>query len=157
MKYFVFFLLFWIVAAGSLKAYTDEIGVLPEEVWKAAKEMAGPGGIDREDREKWELVTKWKEDRVRRRRGLLKNYIHQTYDRRYKLKIHLEDKKLSTVVTITGTFEEKGFGAHRGTPWRSTDPEIEDLEVERRFFYKLLDQIKAQKQQSSSLPKPSGA
>jgi hypothetical protein len=140
------------MAAGMpiLRAYQEEIGVMPDEIWKALHDLLGAGGIEREDAAKWEMDTAWKDDVVRRGRGFLKAFIKSRYDRRYRFHIRLAEKQYATVVFIRGIFREKPSNSHPSVQWQTIQPESEDYGAELEFFKSLIAQLSKNRLLSSS-------
>ncbi len=136
-------LFLFLMAAGTplLRAYHEEIGVMPDEIWKALHDLLGAGGIEREDAAKWEMDTAWKDDVVRRGRGFLKAFMKSRYDRRYRFRILLVEKQYATAVFIRGTFREKPINAHPSVQWQAIQPESEDYGLELEFFKALIAQL----------------
>jgi hypothetical protein len=131
----------FVAAIPPLPAYNEELGVMPDEIWKALHDMLGPNGIDREDTSKWVMTTAWKDDVVRHGRGRFKKYLKQSYERRYQFRITLFERQYSTVMQINGLFRERPYGAAPAVMWKSIQPQSEDYILELEFFKAFLAQL----------------
>lgn len=139
---------FWILLSLLLMAspagfalYSDEIAVGKEEFWQAAHDVLEPYGIAKANAEKGVLVSRWIEDRVERRRGLLKNIIPQSYFRRYRIQISLATGDDATSVHIEGHFQEKDPNQSPAMAWHAIRPKTEEYAVERGVFMKILSRL----------------
>lgn len=118
--------------------YKDEIAVSQDEVWKAVLDTFKPLGIRKTDEQKKELETKWITDKVVKSSGLLKRIAKEEYVRRYRFKVRLHDRSGDTAVEIRGIFQQKHANAGSQVSWSLIKPTLEDLDVERDYFMKIL-------------------
>ncbi|OGW79060.1 MAG: hypothetical protein A2Z83_02245 [Omnitrophica bacterium GWA2_52_8] len=129
------------VKCPAASAYTDEIGLMPDAIWQALQDLGKDCGIKHQDRKKMEFETWWIEDIVRRSRGMTKGILFQEYQRRYRIKIKLTEKKYTTFISIKGIFQERPREGNPNASWRKVKPESVDYAAERDFFQKLLQQL----------------
>lgn len=120
--------------------YKDEIAVSLDEVWPAAKEALKYSGLKKVNDSKKTFETKWTQDTVEQSNGLLKSYIKDEYDRRYRYKVSVADRYGDTEVTVKAVVQKKRKGLVQYT-WRLVKPTADDLDVERDAFMKILAQI----------------
>ena len=141
-------IILWAVfgGAGPLFAYSDEISAPLEEVWQAVQETLAPYGIKKIKPHTNEIESRWIKDRVKRSRGLLKNVASQLYERRYRLKIRLNQAGGLTSVAIRGTFEEKPYDSPPAVHWQSYKLESSDYDAERNFFMQILKTLQSRRQ-----------
>ncbi|MFA6600458.1 MAG: hypothetical protein WC352_06815 [Candidatus Omnitrophota bacterium] len=132
-------------------AYQEEVGVMSDEIWKALHDMLGPGGIEREDRAKGEMLTAWKEDVVRRGHGRFEKWIKQTYRRRTQFRVRLMEKTYTTVIQINGSFGEQQLNGPSNSMWKSVKPQTEDYIQELDFFKAFMRQLS---QNRAANPRP---
>ena len=118
-----------------------EIGLMPDAIWQALQDLGKDCGIKHQDRKKMEFETWWIEDIVRRSRGMTKGILFQEYQRRYRIKIKLTEKKYTTFISIKGIFQERPREGNPNASWRKVKPESVDYAAERDFFQKLLQQL----------------
>jgi hypothetical protein len=122
--------------------YTDEIAVSQDEVWPAVLQVVKAHGMRKSNEKKKTAETQWMYDRVVRSRGPLKKAgVKQEYERRYRLKIKLQDRVGDTVVEVRGVFFEKPVSPTPVISWRKVKPERDDLNKERDFFMDILRQL----------------
>jgi hypothetical protein len=129
-------------------AYTDSIEASPEEIWKAAEQVLTPHGISKSKLDKWQIKSKWIEDRVERKRKLFPlgggPSMRQVYLRRYHIQIQLKVIDNSqTELSVKGIFQEKSVEALPQLTWRLVKPQLADYNVERDFFFRILRQLEA--------------
>jgi len=147
-KSWIFGALLFLVSSSCAEAYTDEIEANFDEVWKAGEQILQPYGIRNSKVDKKEMESKWIEDLVVRSRRLLpvgfKGKIHQTYQRRYRVRIQIKEgvPHQTVQLTVKGFFQIKPSDALPQRPWESVGkPQMVDYEIERNFFFKILHQI----------------
>jgi uncharacterized lipoprotein len=135
-------LLFWGFQAPAW-AYTDQVTVKAEEAWQAAQEVLKQSGLKKVDETKKTLETKWIHDRVvRRGKGVFKNITSQTYDRRYRLTVRIVQRPFDTEIEVKGFFQERPVtGNPNHLLWKKVRPQIDDLDVERTFFMRILNRL----------------
>lgn len=133
-----------------LAVYTDEIAISADEVWPAAKEALKYSGVKKVNEEKKTFETKWTQDTVRQSSGLLKSYVKDEYDRRYRYKVAITDRYGDTVVTVKAVFQKKRKGLQQYS-WRLVKPTADDLDVEQDAFMKILAQIEKTRAQAGTI------
>ena len=131
-----------ILTASSAFAYTDEIrDITPDEAWRATLKVLGPKGVKKADEKKRIVQSNWVEDEVVRRNELFKGITSQIYRRRTKMKVTITENPRTVEVQIKGTFEEKPQQSAVQAPWRKFKPQIQDYDLERTLFMRILTQI----------------
>ncbi|HXV28610.1 MAG TPA: hypothetical protein VD913_06575 [bacterium] len=140
------FLVLSLLGCPALGAYTDEIEAGVDEVWKAAQDVLKPYGIRKMLPEDKRLETKWIEDRVVRETRLLpigpNKKLKHTNDRRYRIRVQLDEKPSGVEVKVKGRFQIKPTEDLPQLRWRAVvKPELADYDVERQFFFKILKRI----------------
>ncbi len=138
-----------ISAPSGFALYSDEIAVSLDEVWPATKEALRPFRLKKIDENKKTFETNWTYDTVKESSGLLKNYIHDEFDRRYRYKVSMTDRYGDTHVVIKAVFQKRRRGLEQYS-WRLVKGRADDLDVERDAFMKILKQM--QKQRSEAPP-----
>lgn len=145
----LFLLTLLIFANFPLFAYTDEIDLKLEEVWPAAKEAFQFAGLHRVNEKKFSFETNWIEDTVERTRKLLPlkglGEIKKTVKRRYQFKVKLKDIASVTQVKIQTKFQEQPADIRPQSLWRTVKPEYQDMQVEKRYFLKIIEQLEARR------------
>lgn len=135
-------------AAPAFASYQDEIGAGVEEVWQSAREILKPYGIQKEVYKKKVLETKWIEDRIERSRGILKKVASEMYLRQYKIKVELTPLPDRTGIKVSGSFREKPLEAPPAVSWRPIKPGLQDYDLERDFFFHILEKVQQLRTQS---------
>ena len=134
--------------------YTDEIELKTEEVWLAVKEVFKPYGFFKLDEEKRELRTQWIEDTVVRSRSLLPfggfKEVRRTVNRRYQLSVKLKEIAGVVQVKINGKFQEQSREGRPQWTWRTVKPQSEDYDIERQYFFKILNHLQSRHPLDSS-------
>ena len=140
----LFSLLFLLGAPQSFSAYVDEVGVGVEEAFQAAQDALKDHGIYKIREEKYEVESKWIEDRVvRKSRGLLAGMAKKNYLRRYRIKIRIvEVNEVSVRIEIRGSFQQKPIGNAPGSPWKTVRNQPEDFNLEKDFFHRVMRQMR---------------
>jgi len=135
-------------------AYTDEIALKTDEVWKAVQEVFEPHGISKAKKNSLKLESKWIKDHVIREKKILflKPTLKKNVERRYRFQVKLNEKAGRTEVIINGKFQERPHTNRPQTPWDTLKPKPEDHYLERTYFHKILKQI--EKNRRLSPPKP---
>lgn len=128
-----------------LHAYVDHIAAPWEEVWKAGEEALKPYGIQKSNRQKGVMESKWIQGQVRREKRLLNLSLKKDYWRRYRLKISLKKMAYSTQVQITGTYQFRAVDAPWHAVWQKLKLKGEDREREHDFFFKILAKLEQNK------------
>ncbi len=126
------------------RAYTDEIVLGPEEVWKAVSKAAEYYGVRQMDAEARTLRTKWKQDRVKRSRGVMRRYVSKIariYQRRYRFDVRVQEFGAHTRVNVKGTFQERPLDAPLWAKWETVKPDVTDDALERDFFARILKEM----------------
>ena len=125
-------------------AYSEEIGLSIDKVSPAVKAVAQAySGIAKsKDEGRW-IETKWKEDYVVRKSKILKNIISAKYKRRHKLRIKLTPNLSFTKIEISGFYQQKKPDVAPSIPWQTIKPKLDDLDLERELFFKILKQLEA--------------
>ena len=146
MKIFFWIVVFLFFPCHFLLAYQDDVGVRFEEAWAAAKKSLQTYGLRKENINKKEMETDWKEDHVVRSGGLLKKIASKVYRRRVRFKLHFQEvSPLLTGLEIQGVFEERPIEDSPALMWQKVKPRTEDLELEVQLFYRILNQLTADK------------
>ncbi len=136
------------LAAPAWGMYSDEIGAPVEDVWKAATESFQPKEIRKANPAKKSLETRWSEDEVVRSRGVFKKVLSQRFKRRSRFKVAMKQIGIATEIRIQGVYQEKPSGTSPGVSWKNTQPELEDLSLERALFMKILNKLEEIKRKS---------
>jgi len=141
-------LTFAVLPPAAHAAYRDEVLTTAEEVWKAAKTVLTPKGIEREDWNKKTIQSKWIEDYVTKQKEILpsrlgiRKTIPKTVRRRYQWTIQLTETSTGTEVAIAGNFQERPFsGVPSRMHWEKINPASEDYDLERVMFFKILAEL----------------
>ncbi len=142
--YFLFF--FTAVFAKSLPVLAtmqDEVlGISKAEVFQAATDVANSfSAVHKKKPEKGYLETQWKEDSVRRSRGMFKKILYQQYQRRTRLKINIDEIKGGVSLKVKGVFQDRPEGAGGNVPWKTVRMDAQDHRLEREIFFKILTRI----------------
>ncbi len=140
------FLGFLLIAALGLQssfafAYTDDVRAGIEEGWQAADKVFAPVGIHKKDEKKKSMESRWLEDEVIRKNHLFKDITSQAYRRRYRMKVSLTEAGEDIRIRVTGEFEEKPKQSPVTAPWRKLKPEMQDYDLERVYFMRILAQM----------------
>src|SRR3989338_7550095 len=122
-------------------AYTDDVQAGIDEVWQAAGKVFSPAGIHKADENKKYLESRWMEDEVIRKNHLFKDITSQVYRRHYRMKISLSEAGENVQIGVKGDFEEKPKQSPVTAPWRKLKPEMQDYDLERVFFMRILAQM----------------
>lgn len=122
-------------------AYTDDVKTEVEEAWQAAGKVFTPIGIHKMDEKKKYIESRWMEDEVVRKNHLFKDITSQAYRRRYRIKVRLTESGENVQVRVTGEFEERPKQSPVTAPWRKLKPEMQDYDLERVFFMRILSQM----------------
>ena len=145
--FLLFFFSFVLMMNRYLNAYTDEIQVSSDEVWKAAEEVFKPIGIHKFNPKKRIIESDWIQDHVKRSSRLFpvgpQTTVKRTYDRRYRVHVQInEDSPLQAQVVVKGRFQLSSPEPYAMPRWHSViKPTIEDYDIERDFFFKILRKI----------------
>ena len=125
-----------------VSAYMDDVkGVTAEEAWQATLKVLGTKGVQKADKNKKFIQSRWVEDEVVRRNSLFKDVTSQDYLRRSRMKISFNELPDRVEIKITGSFEEKPKQSPPQAPWRKLKTRVEDYELEHALFMRILTQL----------------
>ena len=127
--------------APSVLAYDDDVQAGIEDVWQSACKLIQPIGIKKMDEKNKKLESKWTEDQIVQRNSLLKDITSQAYRRRYRMKISLREAGDNVHIEVRGEFEKKPVESPPQAPWRKLKKQMEDYDLERDFFMRILAQM----------------
>ena len=145
-KYFFSSLLLGLFVVGlshaASAAFEDEVDANPDEIFSAAKQVVEHDyGVYKANPSKNLVESKWKQDIVKRSRGMFKNILKQGVYRRYRLRVEIQTKGKTSILRIKGTFQERSTGSDANLPWNSVKMMAADHRLERELFFKILTQI----------------
>lgn len=129
--------------------FGDQIHASESEVWEAAAKVFKPYGVYKQKKYK-KLTTRWNEDQVSRRRGLLRNYRKQSYDRRYRIHMELKEEHNFTHTSIKIEAQEKPFGSIRELMWRKAKTDYQEEQMEKEIFMKIINELSTVRKSSST-------
>lgn len=139
LGFFLIALLGW--PGSSALAYTDDVQARIDEAWQAVEKVLTPVGIYKKDEKKKYMQSRWMEDEVIRKNHLFKDITSQAYRRRYRMKVYLTEAGENIQIRVTGEFEQKPKQSPVTAPWRKLKPQMEDYDLERAFFMRILAQM----------------
>ncbi len=141
-KAFITIALLFFFRISSAFAYVDDVQASIDEAWQAALKVIQPAGIQKMNEKNKTMESKWMEDEVVRRNPLFKDITSQVYRRRYRMKISLSVTADNNVqILVKGDFEEKPKQSTSSAPWRKLKTEMQDYDLERVFFMRILSQM----------------
>ncbi len=153
----LFFALCFLLSTGAI-AFEDVILTSRIEVWKAARETLQSSGFSSEDQNEGKLKTRWIEDTVVKERPVFSGpwgsgpTVKQTFRRRYRISIVIDETKNGALVKIHGEFEQKIYSARPQAPWQREELTTEDYDVERAVFFKILRHLEISRKAPGPMP-----
>lgn len=150
LKIFLTAVLLLVLGSQSGYGYYQEVGAQADEVFQAALQVLGEDKIDRVDREKLEIESKWFEDITTRRHKSLIIRTKQKFLRRTRYRISLKAWPRYTEITIRADLQFKTDDDAKMAPWRSLKPQRQDVEQEGALFHKIIEKLAANRLQQPS-------
>ncbi|MSR77557.1 MAG: hypothetical protein EXS63_04960 [Candidatus Omnitrophica bacterium] len=153
---FLILVLFLGSSSPLFAAFEDEVDAKGEEIYSAACQVVQKDyGVRKANPKKKRVESKWKEDVVKRSRGMFKNILHQGVYRRYYLKVEIQGNEKMPILRVKGTFQERSTGSDANLPWQTVKMMAADHRLERELFFKILTQIEDNRKAASQPASPS--